>query len=183
MPTFVPDIEPSISMMQKEKEDKFSTPKTVQKDVEVESVVHQTLQKMLDQQLEQKAKPVEKKVEIKEVKPVVKEIKKIEQPGVLNAKTAKPMEIKKVAEQKPQSLVSVEHESAINSDVSVGELISQVEELKGIDKKSTTELKQEFVGDSEKKKMGMLERAEAKFAVPEEVKKVEVDEALDNPLS
>lgn len=98
MPTFVPDIEPSISMMQKEKEDKFSTPKTVQKDVEVESVVHQTLQKLLDQQLEQKAKPIEKKVEIKEVKPVIKEVKKIEQPGVLNAKTAKPMEIKKVAE-------------------------------------------------------------------------------------
>lgn len=29
LPAFVPDIEPSISMMQKEKEEKFSTPKTV----------------------------------------------------------------------------------------------------------------------------------------------------------
>lgn len=137
---------------------------------------------MLDQQLEQKAKPVEKKVEIKEVKPVVKEVKKVEQAGVLSVKTAKPMEIKKV-EQKPQSLVEQQHEAAISSDVSVGELISQVEELKGIEKKSTTELKQEIQGDGEKKRMGMMERAEAKFAAPEEVKKVEVEEALDNPLS
>lgn len=147
---------------------------------------------MLDQQLEQKAKPIEKKVEIKEVKPapapipapIIKEVKQVEHAGVLNAKTAEPMVVQKVAEQKPQSLVTTEHESAISSDVSVGELISQVEELKGIEKKSTTELRQEINGDGDKKRMGLMERAEAKFAPPpEEAKKVEVEEALDNPLS